>query len=54
MLSIWKVEVGMRKGFDAFRGKLLWQEDQGITKYDLMKCETVWSPKDLGGPCVPN
>jgi hypothetical protein len=48
MSHFYRLLVGVRKRCDFYRGRLLWQEEQGIRKYHLVNWEMVCTPKDLG------
>jgi hypothetical protein len=48
MMSFYRLLIGVRKRCDFYRGRLLWQEEQGIGKYHLVNLETMCTPKDLG------
>jgi hypothetical protein len=40
---LYRLIVGVRKFFDIFRGRMLWQEEQAIRKYHLMSSKIVCS-----------
>jgi hypothetical protein len=49
MISSYRVHACARKKFGMFRGRMLWQEDQGNKKYHLTNSVTVCSPNWLKG-----
>lgn len=49
MLSFYKLPQGVREKIDYYRRRFLWQEDQGIRKYHLVRWPVICSPRDQGG-----
>lgn len=54
MLSYYRIPKRVCKRLDYFRSRLLWQEDQGTTKFHLVNCPAVCTPKEMGGLGVLN
>lgn len=49
MMSLYSLPCGVREKIDFYRRRFLWQEDQGIRKYHLVKWPVICLPKDQGG-----
>ena len=49
MMPFYQLSVGVRKRFDLFRFRIVWDEDVNKRKYHLVKWDVVCMPKDHGG-----
>jgi hypothetical protein len=54
MMSFFRVPKGVRKRFDFFRARVLWQEKEGVRKYHLVNWAEVCQPRDQGGLGITN
>lgn len=48
MMSFYPIPKGVIKKVDFYRARLVWQEDEDIKKYYLVKWETCCLPKEVG------
>ena len=49
MISLFELPKGPRKKMNFFMKRMLWQEEEGVKKYHLVKWEDVCRPKEMGG-----